>query len=278
MVEAKLYLDLLEGSFPGIKANIKRCEKLGFLWSSIPFLKKEGGGVVSHVGFLDYPMLVEGQKCSVGALHAICTKVTHRNQGLASALIQEALKCAKERYEFVVLFTEIPQFYEKLSFRSVQEYRFHLPCQHPKGSHPLTAVISPKDNPLFLRSFKERAPISNHVWMKDYGAIASFNALFATYPIYWSLYYSPSIDGFISYSLEDKTLHLFDIVASKIPSLEQILDHLPAPIDEIYFYFPPDRLTNAAVAEPYLYDKCSLMAYGNLPSIKPFMVSPLSRC
>ncbi len=139
-------------------------------------------------------------------------------------------------------------------------------------------MIAPEDDPLLLRCFQEREPLSNRVWIKDKGAIASFNTLFATYPTYWSLSYSPAIDGLISYLIEGKTLHLLDVVASKIPSLDSILDHLPAPIDEIYFYFSPDRLTNAAVAEPYLYDKGHLMVHGAWPCMEPFMISPLSRC
>src|SRR5208282_2686701 len=130
-------------------------------------------------------------------------------------------------------------------------------------------------NDLFLRVFREREPASNRLWIKDTGAIASFNALFATYPTYWSLYYSPAIDGFISYRLEDKTFHLLDVVASKMPSLDVILSHLPTAIDEIYFYFSPDRLTDKATLEPYLYDNGHLMVYGTWPRVHPFMISPL---
>ena len=278
MIEKKAHLNLLEGSFPGIKASITRWEALGFSWPSISFLKEANGEFVSHVGFLEYPLLIEDNLFQVGALHAICTKETHRHQGLASALIQEALNWSKDRYAFVVLFTEIPQFYEKLSFQCIPEHRFHLHCQHANGWQSLTPVISPKDNPLFVRAFETREPLSNHVWMKDTGTIASFNALFATYPTYWSVYYSQAMDGFISYFLENKTLHLLDIVAAKIPSLELILDHFSTPIDEIYFYFSPDRLTNSATSQPYLYDNGHLMVHGNIPNIKPFMISPLSRC
>lgn len=278
VLKKRPHLNLLEESFPGIMANIIRCENIGFPWESTPFLKEEKGEILSHVGFLEYPMLVEGRWCKVAALHAICTKVTHRGQGLASELILEALEKAKKCYEFVVLFTEIPKFYEKLSFHCVQEYRFRLACRWPKGSQSLRPVISPEDNALFIRSFHERTPVSNHLWIKDNGSIASFNTLFATYPTYWSLYYSPSMNCIISYLLKDKTLHLFDIIANEIPSLDLILDHLSTEIEEIYFYFSPDRLTNAAVAEPYLYDHGYLMAYGNWPNVKPFMISPLSRC
>lgn len=278
MIETKAYLNLLEQSFPGIKGNVARCETVGFTWESKQFLKEKNGEVISHVGLLDYPLLMDGKLQSACALHAICTKDTERCQGLASELIQEALEWASNAYEFVILFTEIPKFYEKMSFQCIQEYRFHLVKDFPKGSKPLRPITSPKDDVLFIRTFQERAPVSNNLWMKDHGFIASFNALFASHPVYWSLYYCPAIDGFISYSLKDRTLHLYDIIASKIPSLDLILDHLPNEIDEIYLYFSPDLVTDEAVHEPYLYGNSRLMAYGALPEVKPFMISPLSRC
>ena len=268
-------LKLLEESFPGIKDTINYCAKLGFPWESGRLFIKEG---LSHVGFFECPILIENKWHKIGALHAICTKSTHRNQGLASQLIKEALKWGESRCECVILFTDIPEFYEKLSFQKVQEYRFHLDCKHAKGSKALTPMVAPKDDPLSLNCFKNREPLSNCLWIKDTGLISSFNALFTSYPIYWSLYYSPAIDGLICWVLEDKTMHLFDVVASKMPSLDQILDHLPASIEEVYFYFSPDRLTQDAVKEPYLYDKGHLMVYGALPCAKPFMIAPLSRC
>ena len=33
------------------------------------------------------------------------------------------------------------------------------------------------------------------------------------------------MDGFFSFQLEGRTLHLFDVVARQLPSLESILDH-----------------------------------------------------
>jgi GNAT superfamily N-acetyltransferase len=279
MIEQKSYSKLLEESFPGINDGIARWEVLGFSWGSGKlFLKEEKGEVVSHASFLECPMIVEGRWTKIGILHAICTKATHRGQGLASQLILEALQWAKERCEFTMLYTKIPPFYEKLSFRFIQEYRFHLQCRRPQGSQSLRPLTAPKDNALFLQCFHEREPLSNLVWIQDNGEIASFNTLFPTYPGYWSLYYSPAINGFISYLLEGSTLHLLDVIASKIPSLDLILDHLPVPIDEIYFYFSPDRLTDIAAPQPYLYDKGHLMMHGDWPKIKPFMISPLSRC
>ncbi|MBS0649672.1 MAG: GNAT family N-acetyltransferase [Verrucomicrobia bacterium] len=276
--ERPSYLDLIEESFPGFNANLARCETLGFALESKPFLKEERGEILSHVGFLEYPLLIDGRMHQAGALHAVCTKAAYRKQGLSSELIQKALQWAKDEYEFVILFTAIPQFYEKLSFRRIQEYRFHLRSPHPKGSKPLTPLTAPKDSALFLSHFHRRAPSSNHLWVKENGIVATFNALFGTYPSYWSLHYSPSMDGLLSFDLKDKTLHLYDVIAGNLPTLDQILDHLPSAIDEIYFYFSPDLFTNAAIAEPYLYDKGHFLVHGNWPQTKPFMISPLSRC
>jgi GNAT superfamily N-acetyltransferase len=278
MTEKSPFLNLLEESFPGIKANILRCEKLGFPWHSKPFLKEEKGEILSHVGFLEYPISIDGKQHRAAALHAVCTKSTYRRQGLASQLIQEALQWAEKQYEFVILYTGIPQFYEKLAFQCVQEYRFHLPCKRTKGSKSLKPLVSPEDNALFKRCFHTRALLSNCVWIRDNGDIASFNALFATYPTFWSLHYSESIDGIISYEIKEKTLHLYDIIAKEIPSLDLILEHLPTAIDDINFYFSPDRLTQMAVPEPHLYDHGHFLVHGNWPKIKPFMISPTSRC
>jgi GNAT superfamily N-acetyltransferase len=278
MREDRPFLNLLEESFPGIKAHILRCEKLGFPWNSKPFLKEEKGEILSHVGFLEYPISIDGKQHRAAALHAVCTKTTHRGQGLASHLIQEVLKWSEKQYEFVILYTEIPRFYEKFAFQYIQEYRFYLSCKQPKGSKSLRPVVSPEGNALFKRCFYSRAPLSNYVWMRGDGDIASFNTLFATYPTFWSLHYSELIDGIISYEMKEKTLHLYDIIAKEIPSLDLILEHLPTAINDIYFYFSPDRLTHAAIPEPYLYDHGHFLVHGNWPSTKPFMIPPLSRC
>jgi predicted N-acetyltransferase YhbS len=275
----KSYLNILEESFPGIKQNISRCEALGFPWEeSLLFTRADKSKIISHVALLECPVLIDGTWHKLGALHGICTRSDFRGQGLATELIQEALLWSKGHLDAVFLFTEIPAFYEKMSFNRIQEYRFHLPGSHPRGSQSLRQIITPQDDELFVRCFNEREPLSNCVWIEDRGLIASFNALFATYPSYWSLYYSPAIDGFISFEIEDRTLHLFDVVASMIPTLEIILDHLPQEIDDIYFYFSPDRLTKEAVPEPYLYDKGHLLIHGHWQLNKPFMISPLSRC
>lgn len=170
MSKERPLLNLLDESFPGIKANILRCEKLGFPWNSKPFLKEENRELISSVGFLEYPIEIDRQPHKAAALHAICTKINYRNRGLASQL-----------------------------------------------------------------------------------------------------------NGMISYEIKNKALHLYDIISQEFPSLDLILDHLPSAIDDIYFYFSPDRFTNAAVPEPYLYDHGHFLV-GNWPSTKPFMIPPLNRC
>lgn len=68
MTERSSFLNLLEESFPGIKSNIIRCEELGFPWVSKPFFTEEKGEILSHVGFLECPILIEGQQHKAAAL------------------------------------------------------------------------------------------------------------------------------------------------------------------------------------------------------------------
>lgn len=278
--EIKPYLTLLEETFPGITSTIRHCEPLGFNWGGEGrlFVKEENGLAISHVGYFESPALIEGKSYTIGALHAICTRASHQNQGHASELILEALRWAEGRTHCVILFTAIPAFYRRLGFHPVQEYRFHLPCNHIKGTQHLRQVRAPVDNALFLRCFRERAPLSERFCIQDHGALASFNSLFGNYPVFGSLYYSQAFDGFLAYVLEGKTLHLWDVVAKKIPSLEEILDHFSSPLENIYFYFSPDKLVRDAKAEPYLHDHAELLVHGSLLAEHPFMIAPLSRC
>ena len=279
MSDRREHLILLDRSFPGIRSNIERYESLGFSWdSSKPFIKTMHGEAVSHVGLMELKLCTQGKERTIGALHAICTAERFRRQGFARELIHQAVNEALMRYESVILFTEIPKFYEALSFQQVKEHRFRLPLNAPAGSSSLRPMTFPEDNALFLRLFKERAPLSENVWIEDRGGLTAFNTLFATYPSYWSLSYSPSLNAVLSFMMEGSSLHLLDVAAKKLPSLEAIIDHMPKPVTTVYFYFSPDRFTAEAKPEPYLYDNGYLMNCGEILSDLPFMIQPLSRC
>lgn len=274
------YLNLLEESFLGIKRNIVHLRQLGFEWGAKGkiFIEENEGKAISHVAYLEIKAWIEKQEYKVGFLHGICTQAFYRNKGYASKLILKALDFAKQRDAIPLLFTEIPDFYTRMSFKKVQEYRFHLPCEQVRASKKLRPLEVPHDKDLFFRCFQKREPLSSRFWIQDDGYIASFNSLFATYPLFWSFYYSEEFNGLLSFEIKNKTLHLFDVVAEKMPPLKLILSHFQAPLEDIYFYFPPERLTQAAQAEPYLYDHGQLMVYGAFPQTSPFMVAPLSRC
>lgn len=158
--ETKSYIHLLEESFPGIKNNIKNCEALGFGWGEEGrlFIKEENNKVISHVGYFESSAIIDGRLEKLGALHAICTSPAYQNRGFASELILEALKWAKDRCSSVLLYTEIPAFYERLAFNSLQEYRFHLPCKHRGGTQTLRKVQVPKDTYFFIAASKPELP------------------------------------------------------------------------------------------------------------------------
>jgi predicted N-acetyltransferase YhbS len=148
-------LKLLDSCFPGLMANTQRCEQIGFSWQKIsrPFLKEDNGEIISHVGLLEYPLCINGKKLEIAALHAICTKASHRSRGIATELLKEALEWADQRHQATILFTEIPSFYEKFGFRTLQEHRFRLVKDFPKGSK-IWQQLTYDQSALFYRLFK----------------------------------------------------------------------------------------------------------------------------
>jgi hypothetical protein len=59
---------LLEAAFPGISDIAQHARTLGAPWeaASTPFVRFEGDMAVTHVGVLEIPMVVMGQRVTVG--------------------------------------------------------------------------------------------------------------------------------------------------------------------------------------------------------------------
>jgi hypothetical protein len=71
---------------------------------------------------------------------------------------------------------------------------------------------------------------------------------------------------------------LLDVVAKTLPSIDQLMSALAYDIDEIVFYFSPDRFAVEARTEPHRYDGDDYMVRGPFAiEGKPFMVPRSAR-
>jgi hypothetical protein len=77
---------------------------------------------------------------------------------------------------------------------------------------------------------------------------------------------------------EEERLLLRDVVASRLPTLGELLRELPGPAAEVVFCFSPDKFEVEAEALPVPEDEGVLMVRGPFAAEgRPFMLPPTAR-
>jgi ribosomal protein S18 acetylase RimI-like enzyme len=282
---------LLGRVWPRVPGAAARAGALGFPWAaaSTAFVRREGERVVGHVGVIELPLVLAGRPVRVGSIHAVCTDPERRGRGLGAALMDDALGACEQRYETLVLTTEIPDFYVRFGFRSVREHAFAraLPTASrrlPPGSRPLAET--PDDVGLLRRLLAVRAPVSERLGSLEAGTVFVV-ALLLTWGDLSRVHYHPALDVVTVHEVRDRTLVLYDVVGASVPALETLVAAIGADADRIVTFFSPDRLGSGFDALPWDTARAAshgdawfagLMVRGPLPSEgETLMLPPLSR-
>jgi GNAT superfamily N-acetyltransferase len=282
---------LLGRVWPALPAGVARAEALGFAWAAVstPFVRREGGRIVGHVGLIELPLVVAGQRRVVGAIHAVCTDPDRRGRGLGRALMAEALRAADARYDTVVLTTLIPEFYARFGFRAVCEHAFSrtLPAASAPRAEPGRALAeTPDDARLLRRLLATRAPVSERLGSQEGGTVLAVDLLL-TWGDLSRAHYHPALDVVTIHEIRDRTLILYDVVGAAIPPLTTLAAAIGGDADHVVTYFAPDRLGEGFRAERWDVARAEaqgerwfagLMLRGPLAvEDDPFMLPPLSR-
>ena len=243
--------DLIELSFgPGIPKRRAAARRWGLRWDrcSVPFVREVDGRVMAHVGVMAIPAVLEGERTTIGAIHAVCVHPDRRGRGDMRALMEEALAWCDSRFETCALVGD-PPLYERFGFRYVPEHRFVGPA--PAGGvtrHTPPRVCDPADPAdveLWRRLLSGREPVSNRAALVGEIDVFYFDA--ALLPIR----YSAQLDALLDYECESGTLRLYDVVARSMPTLADIVAAVGAPVDRVEVYFTPDRLSADLTPEPW---------------------------
>ena len=270
--------ELLETAFPGIGAHVEAAGVLGLDWgkTSTPFVRIEGGQIVSHVGVLALPLIIDGKEVSAAGIHAVCTHPDYRKRGYYRAVMSEAVEWWEQHFETAVLFTDSPGLYEPFGFRVVPESYFvvsevasgpsRTPIADSEGYLRHTEAITPNrrngmghpqqrglrrldwscrdDVALLRRLVRERQPVSNRLGVASEEAVFAFNA------VNMPMWYAEELDTIICFKQEGQTVRIFDVVASKLPTWAELAEYLPAGTDRVEIYFCPDGLGLESSAGP----------------------------
>src|SRR5262245_9520682 len=97
--------DLLEETFPGVDAARARAQEFGATWESVstPFVVEERGRILSHVGLLSIPLVIDGRRVVVGGVHGVATRAELRRRGLYRSLMERLLPHADARNATLIL-------------------------------------------------------------------------------------------------------------------------------------------------------------------------------
>jgi GNAT superfamily N-acetyltransferase len=269
--------ELYEHAWPGMTARAEGVRGWGMRWEvSTPFVHCEGDRVISHAGVLEIHLVVAGRPMLVGGVHAVVTHPDHRGRGLSRALMEEALAWCDARYGTVLLTGE-PALYDRYGFRSWPEHRFAGNRRGSGGSGVLRPLDrrSAADGALLLRLLDARAPVSKRL------GIVRDRAIFLFDTALWPLHYAETLDAVVAYSVKDGTLRLFDVVAERMPSLDDVLALVPEPFGRVEVYFAPDLVgEDGLTPEPHpLGIDDHLMIRGPWPIGREFAMLPVpARC
>ncbi len=258
---------LLDLAFPGLSARARVLEPLGLRWDrvSTPFLVTDGCQPLAHVGVLEVPMVLEGRERLVGGIHAVCTHPNHRRRGYFRLAMNDALAWCDERYATTLLIAGDSAMYEPFGFRLVRESRFVArACRSAKAPSRqrlrLLDLGKPTGLRLLYRLLDERAPVSRRLGVVRECAVFLFAQ--ANQP----MWYAEDLDAILCLKVVDETLRLNDLVATRIPTLQEVIDRVDAPVKRAEVYFTPDQLYAPLNPEPHVVDGESLlMARGKFP-------------
>lgn len=272
-------LALLGGIWTKLPGAVAQAQGMGADWFelSTPFIEYEGGRVVAHVGVLEIPTTIDGERTTIAGVHAVCAHPEHRGRGHMRAAMQRALDHVDARFETAVLWANDPDIYGQFGFVPREESIFVGPV---RGGEPQLQPLSldRAEDVAFLRErLARRQPVSPRLGTCEPGGLALIDlALWKPGP---SLAYLPDPDCIVAYAVRERFLDLYDVIADEIPPIDEIAKQLGERIDTAVVYFSADLL-----AEPGLWPEPttlidSLMVRGRwLSDPRAFAFSPLARC
>jgi GNAT superfamily N-acetyltransferase len=277
---SKQLFNLLEVVFPEIGiSNAAECaRRLGASWeaASIPFIRFHDDIAITHVGVVEIPMQLMEEGVIVAGIHGVCTHSEFRRRGYYREVMTEVLDYCDGRYKTQILTTAQPELYEPFGFRVVEEHFFITRCTSKSGSNGLRLLnfADANDLKLLQRLLETREPVSNIL------GVVQEKALFCVNEGRNTLHYAPELDVLVVMEIEDNKLKLFDLVGTKICTLQDIIARIPQPIEEVEIYFSPDRLNTNFQAFSHIFDGDSLLMVRGLFAAEnqQFMLPRSARC
>ncbi|MFO7565377.1 MAG: GNAT family N-acetyltransferase [Enhygromyxa sp.] len=271
-------LELLGRTWTKLPSAITRGEAWGANWCelSTPFVELAGGRVVAHVGVIELPLVLDGQRRRFAGIHAVCTELSQRGRGHMRAAMTRALAHVDAHFDGALLWANDPTIYGRFGFVAREESMFVGPVRGGTSERVRPLSLAEADDLALLHRYLDRrTPASLCSEVTDATALTLIDlALWQPGP---SLALVPELDCIVVYAVRERFLELYDVIAEQPVALGELASRLGAQIDTAIVHFTPDRLDAPQLrAEPtVLID--TLMVRGEWIA-GPLAIAPVRRC
>lgn len=208
-----------------------------------PYTLFDGEMAVANASMFCLPMSIKGRRVSAAGIQSVMTHPEHRGQGLMKKLVAKMIEEIDQQFEAAFLQTESPALYTPFGFRVVEEHRFlaplrPVPAQETQKVRKMDFFME-TDLEIVRGLFRQYEPLSHEFAPLDHASsfyLNLYNPFFQE-----RLHYSEALHAVLVFEADGETLRLFDVVAAKLPSLDEILAQIGLPFTQIEFSFCPDR-------------------------------------
>jgi hypothetical protein len=206
-----------------------------------------GSSTVANVCVGQFKCVVNGLSVNASMIQTVMTDAEHRKQGLIRNLfnpVQEHIADSTGR-TFLTASKNMDVFYGKFGYKPfplIDHFKFtgDFSRSHEIREFRKVDLNIPMEYEAFVTMAEKRTPVS-----ENFGFVEK-NWLLLWFCKYFhgdNIVYVPSLEAYLIYTLSDGILEFKDIVARKIPTLQQCLDSIDTrEIHQIKVFFSPDLL------------------------------------
>ncbi len=222
--------------------DVSPLNRLGHDPSVVAFGWWRGDRLVANVSLYQRRLWLSGQEVPAFGVQSVAVRPEWRGRGLFRDLMTRALDYADARTSLVILETGTPALYKPFGFRQIEEATFSggLERRQSRPNHRALSLDEEGDVALLRDLFSRRAPTSLLASACDHPALFMLKA---TLTPEFKLLHLPDLGAVAAVEgLDQPSLILLDIVASSIPSLDEIVSALGYGGERVEVRLTPDRL------------------------------------
>jgi GNAT superfamily N-acetyltransferase len=229
----------------------------------IPYSFVDQTTMLANVSISTMELLINGKKKRGIQFATVGTLPEYRNQGLARELMEQVLAAYEASTDLFFLFANdtVLDFYPKFGFTRVEETIFSAAVSSitPQVKARKLNVATIADRKLIENLVEERMPVTEVFGALDYWHILLF------YLPHYSLWYLEQEHVLVIATIEEGSLHVYDIISKQAFSFRQILPFIvEKPVSTVYFYFTPDKIDLPALPS-HPYSESPLFVRGEFP-------------